>query len=168
MLVVLARAPAQPARGRGADALPRLRVGEPAHEAVEAEPTPERTRPPRTRPRDRALWTRVGVCLVAGLLLGVAFPPYDVGALALVAVIPLLWAWRGATPRRAALYGFVFGLAFFGILLDWSRYFGAVAIAPLVIAEAAYIAGAGALVAAFERRGMRSPPLVAAVWVVIE
>ena len=114
------------------------------------------------------MWTRIGVCLVAGLLLGVSFPPYDLGALALVAVIPLLWAWRGATPRRAALYGFVFGLAFFGVLLVWSRYFGAVAIAPLVIAEAAYLAGAGALVAVFERRGMRSPPIVAAVWVVVE
>lgn len=80
----------------------------------------------------------------------------------------MLWAWRGATPRRAALYGFVFGLAFFGVLLEWSRYFGAVAIAPLVIAEACYLAGAGALVAGFERRGVRSPVLVAAVWVVVE
>ena len=62
----------------------------------------------------------------------------------------------------------MFGLGFFGLLLEWSRYFGAVAIAPLVIAEAAYLAAAGALVAGFERRGMRSPALVAAVWVVVE
>jgi apolipoprotein N-acyltransferase len=102
------------------------------------------------------------------VLLAASFPPIDLDLLALVAPIPLLWAWRGATPRRAALYGFVFGLAFFGVLLEWSRYFGAVAIAPLVIAEAAYLAAAGALVAGFERRGMRSPLLVAAVWVVVE
>ena len=101
-------------------------------------------------------------------MLAASFPPFDLDLLALVAPIPLLWAWRGATPRRAALYGFVFGLAFFGLLLEWSRYFGAVAIAPLVIAEAAYLAAAGALVAGFERRGMRSPALVAAVWVVVE
>ena len=106
--------------------------------------------------------------MAGGLLLAAAYPPYDVGALALVALIPLLWAWRGATPRRAALFGLVYGLAFFGVLLEWSRYFGAVAIAPLVIAEALYFAGAGALVAAFERRGVRSPLLVAAVWVVFE
>ena len=124
----------------------------------------KRTRPPAPDPRLPGAVAAV----VAGLLLGVSFPPLDLGALALVAVIPLLWAWRGATPRRAALYGFVFGLAFFGVLLVWSRYFGAVAIAPLVIAEAAYLAGAGALVAVFERRGMRSPPIVAAVWVVVE
>ena len=77
---------------------------------------------------------------------------------------------RGAGPDRAAprSYGFVFGIAFFAFLLEWSRYFGAVAIAPLVLAEAAFLAGAGALVAAFERRGLRSPALTAAIWVVFE
>ncbi len=105
---------------------------------------------------------------MGGLLLGAAYPPLDLGPLSFVAVAPLLWAWRGARPRRAALYGFVFGIAFFAFLLEWSRYFGAVAIAPLVLAEAAYLAGAGALVAAFERRGLRSPALTAAIWVVFE
>jgi apolipoprotein N-acyltransferase len=118
--------------------------------------------------RDRELWIRVAACVAGGLALAASFPPYDVGPLAFVALLPLLWAWRGATPRRAALYGLVFGLAFFGVLLEWSRYFGAVAIAPLVIAEACYLAGAGALIAAFDRRGLRSPLLVGAVWVVVE
>jgi apolipoprotein N-acyltransferase len=123
----------------------------------------------RRRPaRDRALWVRLGACVAGGLALAASFPPYDLGPLALVALLPLLWAWRGATPRRAALYGLVFGLAFFGVLLEWSRYFGAVAIAPLVIAEACYLAVAGALISGFERRGLRSPLLVAAVWVVME
>ncbi len=142
-----------------------MRVGDPAAAAAPATPALAST---RRAGRDRALWIRLGVCVVSGLLLGIAFPPSDLGPLGLVAVAPLLWAWRGATPRRAALYGFVFGVAFFGVLLEWSRYFGAVAIAPLVIAVSVYIAGAGALVASFERRGMRSPPLVAAVWVVFE
>ncbi len=54
------------------------------------------------------------------------------------------------------------------MVLEWSRYFGAVAIAPLVLAEAAFVAGAGALVGLFVRRGYRSPWLVAAIWVVVE
>jgi apolipoprotein N-acyltransferase len=101
-------------------------------------------------------------------VLAVAFPPPDIGPLAFVALLPLLAAWRAVSPRWAALLGGVFGLAYFGVLLDWARYFGAVAIAPLVIAEAAFVAATGALVAAFARRGFRSPWIVAAVWVVLE
>ena len=80
----------------------------------------------------------------------------------------MLWAWRDATPRQAALFGFLFGLAYFGIVLEWSRYFGAVAIVPLVAGEAAFVAATGALVAALARRGWRGPWVVAAVWVVLE
>jgi apolipoprotein N-acyltransferase len=111
---------------------------------------------------------RAFACVTAGLILGVSFPPVDLGPVALVALVPLLWAWRGATPARAALYGFLFGLAYFGVLLEWSRYFGVVAIIPLVAGEAAFIAGAGALVAAAERIGVRAPWTAAAIWVVVE
>jgi len=86
----------------------------------------------------------------------------------LVALVPLLWVWRPASSGRAALAGFGFGAACFGIVLEWSRYFGAIAIAPLVLAEAAFVAGTGALVGLFTRRGYRSPWLVAVVWVVVE
>jgi apolipoprotein N-acyltransferase len=85
-----------------------------------------------------------------------------------VGLVPLLWVWHRATPGRGALAGLGFGLACFGIVLEWTRYFGAVAIAPLVIAEAAFVAGAGALVGLFVRRGYRSPWLIAAIWVVVE
>jgi len=91
-----------------------------------------------------------------------------VGPLAFVALVPLVWAWRTDSVRRAAWHGLLFGLAYFGLLLEWSRYFGVIAIAPLVIGEAAFFALAGALVATFARRGYRSPWLVAAVWVVCE
>jgi apolipoprotein N-acyltransferase len=108
------------------------------------------------------------LCAAGGLGLAAAFPPYDVGPLAFVSLAPLLYVWRGTTPRRAAWYGMVFGLVFFGVLLEWSRYFGAVAIAPLVLGEAAFIAGLGALVVLMERRGVRSVWLVAAAWVAVE
>jgi apolipoprotein N-acyltransferase len=106
--------------------------------------------------------------VVSGVLVGISFPPVDAGPLVLVGLLPLLWVWRTATPGRAALAGMGFGLACFGIVLEWTRYFGAVAIAPLVIAEAAFVAGTGALVALFVKRGYRSPWLVAAVWVLVE
>jgi apolipoprotein N-acyltransferase len=106
--------------------------------------------------------------IASGLLVAISFPPVDAGALALVGLVPLLWVWRTSTPGRGALAGLGFGLVCFGVVLEWTRYFGAVAIAPLVIAEAAFVAGTGALVGLFVRRGYRSPWLVAAVWVVVE
>lgn len=113
---------------------------------------------------------RTAVLLAAssGLLLALAFPGVDLGPLALVALMPLLWVWHDAGPGRGALTGFVAGTVFFGIHLSWSWYFGAVAIAPLVAAQATYWAGAGALVGVLARRGLRSPFLVAAAWVLAE
>jgi len=101
-------------------------------------------------------------------MLATAYPPLDLGPVALVALVPLLWAWRGATPRRAALYGLCFGLAFFGIVLSWIWYFGAVAFAPLILAGGAYIAAPGALTAGIDRLGVRSPLITAAAWTVFE
>ncbi|MDQ1431801.1 MAG: apolipoprotein N-acyltransferase [Actinomycetota bacterium] len=86
----------------------------------------------------------------------------------LVALVPLLWAWRGARPRHAALYGFAFGVACYGVVIPWIRYFGYVALIPLVVAMAAAIAVVGALVASFATRRLVSPFLTAAVWVVLE
>jgi apolipoprotein N-acyltransferase len=79
-----------------------------------------------------------------------------------------LWLWRDASPGRAAFLGFVFGVGFYGPLLEWTRYFGAVAIVPLVVLEASFVALTGLIVALLARRGMRSAWLTAAVWVVIE
>ncbi len=117
---------------------------------------------------DASVWRRVGASFASGLLLAAAYPPLDLGPLALVALVPLLWAWRDATPRRAALYGFWFGVAFFGVLLSWIWYFGAVAFVPLVVAGGWYVAAPGALVAVFARYGLRSPWLTAALWVMFE
>jgi apolipoprotein N-acyltransferase len=112
--------------------------------------------------------TAVLLATGSGLLLSFAFPSLDLGLLALVALTPLLWVWRDAGPGRGALTGFVAGVVFFAIHLSWSWYFGAVAIVPLVASQAGYWAGAGALVGVLRRRGVRSPFVVAAVWVVAE
>ena len=83
---------------------------------------------------------RLGAALAAGVATGLCFPPVGLGPLVLVALVPLLWAWRGARPAHAALYGFAFGCACYGVVIPWIRYFGYVAFIPLVVAMAAAIA----------------------------
>jgi apolipoprotein N-acyltransferase len=80
----------------------------------------------------------------------------------------LLWTWRDARPAHAALYGFVFGVGCYGVVLEWVRYFGVVAIVPFVAVMAVAIAVVGLIVAGFARRGIASPLLTAAAWVVLE
>jgi len=118
--------------------------------------------------RVRPSWARLAAALGAGILTGFCFPPLDLGPVVLVALVPLLWAWRGARPRHAALYGFAFGVSGYGVVIPWIRYFGYVALIPLVVAMAAAIAVVGALVASFASRRLSSPFLTAAVWVVLE
>lgn len=118
--------------------------------------------------RARPLVPGAAAAIAAGLLLACAFPALDWGPIALVALVPLLWAWRDAGPGRGALYGFAAGVAFFGVLLWWSVYFGAVAIAPFVAAQAAYWAGTGAIVGGLGRLRVRGPWVTAAAWVLME
>jgi apolipoprotein N-acyltransferase len=118
--------------------------------------------------RPHRLTTDALAAIAAGLALSCAFAPLDWGVVAFVALVPLVWVWRHSGPARAALCGFLAGVAFFGVHLWWAVYFGAVAIVPLVVAEAAYWAVAGAIVGGLGRWRVRSPWVVAAAWVVLE
>ncbi len=82
--------------------------------------------------------------------------------------MPLLWAWRGATPRAAAFSGFVFGLGFLGPLMWGLHHVGYFGYVALALTASIYFASTGALVAMFERRGISSPLVTAAVWTVLE
>ncbi|MBI2170187.1 MAG: apolipoprotein N-acyltransferase [Actinobacteria bacterium] len=117
----------------------------------------------------------LGLPAATGVLGAIAFPPFDLGPLALVAPIPLFVAWRegggngrAGGPRRAAADGFIAGFVFFGIVISWSWHFGVVAYVPFVATLAGYWAGAGALVGLFARRGMRHPMLTSSIWVTFE
>jgi apolipoprotein N-acyltransferase len=110
----------------------------------------------------------VAVALASGLLVGLCFAPVDLGVLVVVALLPLWWTWRDARPRDAALYGFTFGIGCYGVSLSWIRYFGVVAVVPLVAVMAAAIALVGLLVALLAGRGVTSPFVTASVWVVVE
>jgi len=69
-----------------------------------------------------------------------AFPPYDLGALAWVALIPLIAAvWR-QPPRTAFLTGYVWGVAALGGVLWWFTGFGV----PVWVLAAALLAFAPA------------------------
>jgi apolipoprotein N-acyltransferase len=102
--------------------------------------------------------------------MAVANPPLDIGPLAFVALIPLLWGLRGARSRRGALLGFAFGLTYYGIVLYWILRVGVIAWLPLVAYQAAYSAGFGALAPHLwdERRPGRSALATAALWTAID
>jgi apolipoprotein N-acyltransferase len=116
----------------------------------------------------RSTAARLGAAAASGVLLALARPPFGLGPLSLVALVPLLWTWRGASPKRALATGLFGGAVYYAILVNWTWYFGAVAIVPLVFALAAYWGLAGALIAWLARRGLRAPWLTASVWVVAE
>lgn len=125
----------------------------------------------RTPPSRRLLHalTRARGPAFTGVLAALAFPPFDLGPLVLVAPIPLLLSWRRAPgPRAAARDGFTAGVVFFGMVLVWAWYFGVVAYFPFVLVLALYWAAAGALVGALARRGLAGPWTVASAWVLME
>ena len=98
-----------------------------------------------TRPRPATV-ARVAAAAASGALLALSRPPFDLGPLACVALVPLFVAWRGRTPRGAAGLAFVSGVAYYGALCSWIWYFGAIAIVPFSVAVAAYWAAAGAVI----------------------
>jgi apolipoprotein N-acyltransferase len=104
------------------------------------------------------------------VLLSLSNPPTDWGILAFVAVVPLLWALMYAGPRGGALFGFVFGLVYYGILLHWILPFGAIAWLPLVITQAAYAGLFGALLHLVwrETRPLGSALGAAALWTSVD
>jgi apolipoprotein N-acyltransferase len=86
------------------------------------------------------------LALVSGAALALAFPGFNVWALAPVAIAGLALATRGQRAGFASLAGFLFGLAFFVPHLHWSGiYVGKLPWFALATAEAAFLAALGAL-----------------------
>ncbi len=59
------------------------------------------------------------LALAGGALLTLAFAPFNLWPLAVLLPALLLWLWQGATPRRAAWRGLLFGLGLFGVGISW-------------------------------------------------
>lgn len=66
--------------------------------------------------------TRLFLCALSGVALGLAFPKFDFSLLAWVAFVPLLLAVEGETPRRVFGYGWVQGLACNLVALYWIEF----------------------------------------------
>ncbi|MDR7533303.1 MAG: apolipoprotein N-acyltransferase [Armatimonadota bacterium] len=119
-------------------------------------------------PRPRGL--RTLAALASGLLLALAHPAPGLGALAWVALVPLLLAIDGQSPPIAFRLGWIAGAVGFGVLLWWTRLFGLPAWGALVAAMAVFPALFAALCAWLAGPGRRGRLLWVAplVWVATE
>lgn len=63
----------------------------------------------------------IKTCLsfISGALLPLAFAPINWSILAFICPAILLYIWLNSSPRSALIYGFVFGLGFFGVGASW-------------------------------------------------
>jgi apolipoprotein N-acyltransferase len=126
-------------------------------------PAPEQ---PRRRP---GRWlARTLLAAAGGGVLFVAFPGWDLSALAVLGPAALSLATRGVRFRTGLWLGLVHGLAFFVPLLSWTgTYVGSFPWLALSVTEALYVALLGGALALTAR--LRAWPLwAAALWVADE
>lgn len=99
------------------------------------------------------IFLRFLAAAVSGAAFVAAFPPYDLGSLAWVALVPLLLAAGRRPPREAFWLGYVWGIVGLGGVLSWFTAFGAVVwmlgavllgvFPALALGAAAWIGGGG-------------------------
>ncbi|WP_394298558.1 apolipoprotein N-acyltransferase [Streptomyces rimosus] len=110
---------------------------------------------------------RTAIAVLGGLVLALAFPPYDLWPLSLVGVAALGLLTRGRTARQGAWTGFAFGLPFFFLLLKWLHVVGWDAVFGLALVQALYVALLGAGLARTARLKY-GPVWAACLWVTEE
>jgi apolipoprotein N-acyltransferase len=132
--------------------------------------TPSRPAPPMTQaPETRGRWPwRTLLAAVGGLVLVLAYPGYDLVALAPLGPAALAVAVHGQRVRSGLWLGLVFGLAFFVPLLSWTGiYVGSFPWLALAGWEAVHLALLGGATALTSR--LRFWPVwTAALWVADE
>lgn len=90
--------------------------------ATTVPPRPGRTRRLLALARREA--PRTALAALAGVALALAFPPYGLWPLSLVAVAALSLLTRGRSARQGAWLGLAFGWPFFTVLLKWLHVVG--------------------------------------------
>ncbi|MGP3984957.1 apolipoprotein N-acyltransferase [Streptomyces sp. KR80] len=110
---------------------------------------------------------RTALAAVAGIALGVAFPPYDLWPLSVVAVAALSLLTRGRTARQGAWTGFAFALPFFFVLLRWLDVIGNDAVLGLSVIESVFVVALGMGLAVTSRLPLW-PLWAACLWVAEE
>lgn len=114
-----------------------------------------------------SLTARLGAAAACGAAVALAFPPYDAWYLLVPAVVGLLAACWGQSPRRSALLGLVFGLVQMLAVLPWVQVIGPDAWVALSVLEAAFFAGLGWAVGHVQQLSWW-PVAVPALWVLLE
>lgn len=126
----------------------------------------------RVGPRDlrSVLFLRRSLmALLAGGLLSLAFPTFNVWVAAPLSMAALALVFAGTGPRQGLVLGLIAGSAFFLPTLQWSGiYVGPVPWVALSLLEALFLGLAGALYGWLSRAGGVRPVAFALVWVVVE
>ncbi len=118
-------------------------------------------------PPRRVLLLRVLLAIAAGAVVGLAYQPYNLPWLVLLAVPALLLALDGTSMRGGALVGAGFGIAWFAVLVPWLSVIGGDAAIALAVVEGLFYAVFGALASPVMRiRGWQL--WVPALWVATE
>jgi apolipoprotein N-acyltransferase len=63
--------------------------------------------------------TRAALAVISGLALAAAFPKVDLGLLAWIALVPLLYAIEGEAPRHVFFYAWIQGFACYVASVYW-------------------------------------------------
>ena len=64
-------------------------------------------------------WKHLGLPLLGGALLPLAFSPFHLFPVAILALLPLFYIWEKATPGEALKAGFAFGFGQFLVGVSW-------------------------------------------------
>jgi len=82
--------------------------------------------------------------LISGAALPLAYSPYDFYPLAIIAPSCLVYLWLRATPSKAFVFGYLFGLGMFGVGVGWLHIsinlFGGVNLAGAYILTLVFVA----------------------------
>jgi apolipoprotein N-acyltransferase len=123
---------------------------------------------PQPAPAGRPWPWRTLLAVTGGFLLVLAFPGYDLVALAVLGPAALALAVRGQGFRSGLWLGLVLGLAFFVPLLSWTgTYVGPIPWLALAVFEALHLALLGGATALVSRQRLW-PLWAAALWVADE
>ena len=62
------------------------------------------------------------IALLAGASLVLAFAPFSLYPIAVLAPAILFYLWQSASPRNAFKYGLLFGIGLFGFGISWIHF----------------------------------------------
>jgi apolipoprotein N-acyltransferase len=118
----------------------------------------------------RPIWRLVALTIIAAAALALAFPPFDITALAWVALVPLFLACSQARPKQGFVLGLVFGVLFMGYVGSFAGQYGLLPWAALSIFMGIFYALFGLIASAFAP--LHEPPLrvlaFGGAWVLLE